>query len=104
MASRPRHDWFLKEWMRALVVRQSAIMKDTGYSRATMSDLTTGKQRYNRDVLNDIAHALHVRPYELLMHPDEAMAIRRVRESAAKIASEPDGADWPQEGNKGSFG
>lgn len=88
MAIGPRHDWFLKAWMAALKIRQSDIMKATGYPKATMSDLSTGKQRYNRDVINHIAAAMHIRPYELLMHPDEAMAIRRVRESAARIAAE----------------
>lgn len=88
MANAPRHDWYLKAWMKVVGVRQSDIMKETGYSKATMSDLSTGKQRFNRDILNEIAHVLHIRPYELLMHPDEAMAIRRVRESAVRIAAE----------------
>lgn len=74
--------------MAALKVRQADIMKATDYSKATMSDLANGKQRFNRDILNEVARALNVRPYELLMHPDEAMAIRRVRESAVKIAAE----------------
>lgn len=84
----PRHDWYLKAWMTSLKVRQRDIMAATGYSKATMSDLSTGKQRFNRDILNDVANALHIRPYELLMHPDEAMALRRVRESAVQIAAE----------------
>lgn len=91
----PRHDWYLKAWMAALKVRQRDIMKATDYSKATMSDLVNGKQRYNRDILNEIADVLHIRPYELLMHPDEAMAIRRVRESAVRIAAEtPDEASF----------
>lgn len=88
VANPPRHDWYLKAWMASLKVRQRDIMEATGYSKATMSDLTTGKQRYNRDILNEIAAVLHIRPAELLMHPDEAMAIRRVRESAVQIAAE----------------
>lgn len=86
--------------MAALKVRQADIMKATGYSKATMSDLATGKQRFNRDILNEIAAVLHVRPYELLMHPDEAMAIRRVRESAVRIAAE----GQPQEPDTSAFG
>jgi transcriptional regulator with XRE-family HTH domain len=88
MANAPRHDWYLKAWMATCKVKQSDIMRETGYSKATMSDLFTGKQRFNRDILNEIAHVLNIRPYELLMHPDEAMAIRRVRESAARIVAD----------------
>jgi transcriptional regulator with XRE-family HTH domain len=73
--------------MKTLKVRQSDITRATGYKKATMSELASGKQRYNRDILNEVADALHIRPYELLMHPDEAMAIRRVRESAVRIAA-----------------
>lgn len=104
MANAPRHDWYLKAWMLACKVKQADIMKATGYSKATMSDLSTGKQRFNRDILNEIAHVLHIRPYELLMHPDEAMAIRRVRESAVRIAAEspPQDAEAPKE--TGAFG
>lgn len=88
MATPPRHDWYLRAWMDATKMRQSDIMKATGYVKAKMSDLATGKQRFNRDILNEVAAALNIRPYELLMHPDEAMAIRRVRESAIRIAAE----------------
>ena len=69
-----------------------------------MSELSTGKQRYNRDVLNDVAAAMHLRPYELLMHPDEAMAIRRVRESALKIAAETPAPPAGNEADDRSFG
>lgn len=90
--------------MATLKVRQSDIMKATGYSKATMSDLVTGKQRYNRDILNEIAGVLHIRPNELLLHPEEAMAIRRMRESAARIVADAP-LDEPQMSTeKGSFG
>lgn len=104
MANAPRHDWYLKAWMRTAKVRQADIMKETGYSKATMSDLSTGKQRFNRDILNEIAHVLHIRPYELLMHPDEAMAIRRVRESALRIAAETPSPEAENSGDDASFG
>jgi transcriptional regulator with XRE-family HTH domain len=104
MTSSPRHDWYLKAWMKTLKIRQADVMKATGYRRATMSELSTGKQRYNRDVINAVAAAMHIRPYELLMHPDEAMAIRRVRESAVRIAAEMPLEGVEQEGKNKSFG
>jgi transcriptional regulator with XRE-family HTH domain len=104
MTNGPRHDWFLKAWMTTLKIRQSDVMKATGYRRATMSELSTGKQRYNRDVINAVAAAMNIRPYELLMHPDEAMAIRRVRESAVRIAAETPAPDLESQGESGAFG
>lgn len=104
MANASRYDWYLKEWMATLNVRQSDIMRETGYSKATMSELFTGKQRYNRDILNEIAQVLHIRPNELLLHPDEAMAIRRVRESAARIVADSPISEPQMSGKKDTFG
>jgi transcriptional regulator with XRE-family HTH domain len=104
MAALPRHDWYLKAWMKTLKVRQSDITRATGYKKATMSELASGKQRYNRDILNEVADALHIRPYELLMHPDEAMAIRRVRESAVRIAAEAPVVGPPESAEETRFG
>ncbi len=103
MAKAPQFDWYLKEWMGSLRVRQADVMKLTGYSKATMSELTNGKQRFNRDILNEVARALGVRPFELLMHPDDAMAIRQVRDSAARLATERVPTDAP-EGKDSAFG
>lgn len=47
-----------------------------------------GKSRYNRDIINAVALALHVEPYELLMHPADANRIKRLRQTAIEIAAE----------------
>lgn len=78
-------DWFLVEWMEATKVRQRDMMKAFDWPRAKASDIVNGKTRYNRDIVNEIASLMNVRPFELLMHPDDAMAIRRLREAAARI-------------------
>lgn len=104
MAKAPRHDWFLAAWLQSTRISQTELGKLIGKSKATMSELANGTQRYNRDILNDIADALHVRPYELLMHPDEAMAIRRVRESAVRIAAEAPAEAPLSEAEKSRFG
>lgn len=67
---------------------QADLCRETGFSKAKMSELVNGVSRYNRDVVNTLAKALHIRPHELLMHPDDAFAIRRMRESALTIAAE----------------
>lgn len=71
-------DWYLKEWLEATDTSQAELGRRTDYPKAKVSDLVTGKQRYNRDILNDIANALNLYPYELLMHPDDAMSQRRM--------------------------
>ena len=82
------HDWFLVEWMAAADVTQADLCRATGYPKAKMSELVNGVTRYNKHIVNDLSRALHIRPYELLMHPEQAMALRRQREDAAKIVSD----------------
>jgi transcriptional regulator with XRE-family HTH domain len=84
-------DWHLKEWLAATGTSQAELCRRTDYPKAKVSDLVTGKQRYNRDVLNDVAHALNIQPYELLMHPADAMAQRRMRRLAEQMVQIPHG-------------
>ena len=84
-------DWYLPDWLKSLQVSQADLVRLTDYPKAKVSDLVTGKQRYNRDVLNDVAAALNIYPYELLMSPDDAMAQRRMRTVAQEIVSIPFG-------------
>jgi transcriptional regulator with XRE-family HTH domain len=81
-------DWYLKEWLKATTTSQAELVRRTDYPKAKVSDLVTGKQRYNRDILNDIASALNVYPFELLMHP-----IRRNGAAADAEARRANGAD-----------
>lgn len=78
-------DWFLNEWLKSLGVSQAELGRRTDYPKAKVSDLALGKQRYNRDILNDISSALNIAPHELLMHPDDAMALRRMRRLAQQM-------------------
>ena len=80
-------DWYLAEWMAATRMSQADLCRETGFPKAKMSELVNGVSRYNRDVVNTLARALHIRPYELLMHPRYANAIRQFRETAATIVS-----------------
>jgi transcriptional regulator with XRE-family HTH domain len=84
----PRHDWHLKQWLATLHARQKTIIERTGYPKSKVSKLVNGGQMYDRDTVHDIAVALNIEPYELLMHPDDAMRIRRLRETAISIAAD----------------
>lgn len=88
MGSSAPHDWFLAEWLTTLRMKQARLMEIADWDKRKTSELVNGKQRYNRDIINEAAAALNLQPYELLMHPDEAMAIRRMRESALRIAGD----------------
>lgn len=64
--------------MEHLQIRQSDLAQRLGWPKSRISDLVTGKQRYNRDIINAIAAALHIEPYELLMAPTHASVIREL--------------------------
>lgn len=82
----PRHDWYLKQWLRTLGKKQADIVNDLEWNKAKVSLTASGKQPYSRDEVNEIADYLNLRPYELLMHPDDAMALRRLRAEMIRLA------------------
>jgi hypothetical protein len=82
------HDWYLREWVDASPVSISELRERTGWTHRIASQLVNRKLRWNRDHLSEAAFALHVEPFELLMHPDDAFALRRLRSDALKIAAD----------------
>jgi len=89
--AKPAHDWYLREWLKALGLKPKDIVADLEWNKAKVSLLVNLKQKYTRDEVNDLSTYLHLRPYELLMHPEEAMSLRGLRENAIKIvATTPD--------------
>ena len=81
-------NWFIREWMDALGKTQADMMRLAGWSKATASQLYNGKQDYSPKVVNEAAVALHCKPWELLMHYDDAIAIRRMRSAALQIVKD----------------
>ncbi len=81
----PHHDWYLKEWLKTLKKRQADIARDLDWNKARVSLMIRGEQQYNRDAVNELSSYLHLSPYELLMHPDDAMAIRQLRNDAMRV-------------------
>src|SRR5690348_204233 len=70
-------NWYLREWMDMLGVKQKDMIVRTGWSKASMSQLYNNKQDYSPKIVNEAATALNVEPFELLMKPERAMALRR---------------------------
>ena len=83
--AKPHHDWFLKEWLKQLGKRQTDVVKDLGWNKARISLMVNLKQPYERDALNQLAEYLNLKPHELLMHPEDAMALRQLRGAAVQI-------------------
>lgn len=82
----PSHDWYLKQWLRTLHKRQADLVRDLDLNKAKVSLTANGKQPYDRDLVNAIAAYLNLRPYELLMHPEDAMNMRQLQADAIRIA------------------
>lgn len=84
--SRVSHGWFAQQWLETLDVKQAKLVADLGWPKAKTSDLITGKQRYNQDAVEELATYLNLRPFELLLHPEDAMQLRQLKRSADQIA------------------
>jgi transcriptional regulator with XRE-family HTH domain len=87
-------DWFLREWMDRAGKKQADIIRDLSMDRARVSKIFNGVQPYSRLDINRLSAWLEIQPFELLMHPEEAIAYRRLRESAFAIAAEDRGRDF----------
>lgn len=85
---KPAHDWYLADWLRYFDKKQADLETDLEWNKSKASLMWNRKQRYHRDDVNQVADWLHLKPYELLMHPDDAMALRRMKESALRIAAD----------------
>lgn len=87
MAEHPDRDWFLREWMEHFGKRQAALNNELGWPKSRMNDVWHGRQRYNRDLVNELCEWLGIEPYELLMHPVDATMLKTLRASALAIAA-----------------
>lgn len=83
-----RHDWYLREWVDVLDCTITELRERTGWTHRIASELVNRKIRWNRDHLSEAAFALHVEPFELLMPPQDAFALRRLRKDAIRIAAD----------------
>jgi len=88
MAATPFHDWYLAEWLETLRLKQADLSRLTDWDKRKVSHLVSGKQPYRRDEVNEAAFALNIQPFELLMPPERAMALRKVYSSSLTIAAE----------------
>jgi transcriptional regulator with XRE-family HTH domain len=81
-------NWYIREWAAALKMTQTETARRCGWSKASASQIFNGLQDYSPKIVNDVAAAYNCKPWELLMHPDEAFAIRRMRQAALAIVAD----------------
>lgn len=87
--AKPNFDWYLREWLETLRVRfpHAWLQTETGWSDGKVSNVLSGKKRYDKDIVNLVSEKLGIQPYELLMSPQLANAIRAMRSEAPKLAA-----------------
>lgn len=102
--AKPAYDWFLKDWLKTLGKKQADVVRDLDWNKAKISLTASGKQPYTRDDVNELAIYLNLKPHELLMHPDDAMALRRLRADMIRLAAEEKPAPGASEEKKVSTG
>ena len=83
----PAPDWYLKEWMHHFGKRQADLIRELGWSRNKASLVWNG-QDYRRDIVNELSAWLSLAPYELLMRPGDALALRGLRDYTLSLAAE----------------
>lgn len=74
-------DWHLQAWTDALGLKPRDLVERSGWSWAKVSLVWNGKQDWKRRDLFEMADALGIEPYELLLTPSDALSIRRMREA-----------------------
>ena len=87
MAQPLAHDWFLRAWFATAGLKQNDLVTKLDMPKNTAHRLWHGLQPYRRDHVEQIAALLNIRPYELLMPPEEAMGMRRLRSAIAEVAA-----------------
>ena len=103
-------DWYLKEWLLHLGKKQSSLVNELGWNKSRAHHVWHNVQPYRKEVVNQLAKWLDLEPFELLMPPDQALALRRLRESALAIAADqsrefegfPPGSGPPGRGGSGT--
>lgn len=82
-------DWYFKEWAAHLGIRfpHAWLVREMVWSDGKASNVISGKKRYDRDIINKVSEKLGIKPYMLLMSPEQATALQAQRDASAKIVA-----------------
>jgi transcriptional regulator with XRE-family HTH domain len=67
-----RKKWYLQQWREYRGISQTRLADQIAISRSRISELESGKARYNQDLLERLADALNCEPADLLMRDPTA--------------------------------
>lgn len=81
-------NWYIREWAKFRGYKQADLQRRAGWTKGRASQIWNGKTEYYRQIVVEAAAALDAAPYELMMPPEHAMAIRELYTSARRIAAE----------------
>ena len=87
MSSEQDDDWHLKAWAKHLGKKQADLVNELGWTSGRASKVWNSGIPYKREIVNEVASWLGIRPFELFMRPREAESLRRLRDTAREIAS-----------------
>lgn len=77
--------WYLNSWLKHFGKRQADAARELEWNKAKVSLTASGKQPYTRDDVQEVAEWLGIQPYELLMRPQDALAIHEMRQIATQL-------------------
>lgn len=89
------HNWYLGQWLSYYGKKPADMAKELDWNKAKINLTINGKQPYNRNDVEEVSAYLNVFPYELLMPPEDAMAMRRIKSDLALIANGGSVVDFP---------
>jgi hypothetical protein len=89
--------WYLQEWFASVGKIQRSMVTELGWLPAKANKVWHGIQEPRASEIHEIAQMLNIAPHELMMHPEDAMAIRRLR-SAVEEVTRPSSAAAERDG------
>lgn len=88
MAAPEKPLWYLQEWFATQDKIQRTLITELGWLPAKANKVWHGLQEPKPSEMHEIAALLNIRPHELMMHPEEAMRIRRLEAAVREVAKE----------------
>lgn len=76
---------FLHEWFATAEKVQNNLIKDLGWPPQKANRIWHRLQPLRDNEIAEIAEFLNVRPYEMLMHPSDAMRFRRIEATINEV-------------------
>ena len=84
-------DWYLQDWMAHFGKKQVDLIKELDYDKALAHYTFHSKRDYKRDRVNQLSAWLGIEPYELLMPPEKALAVRQLYSVAQQMVRNQEG-------------